>query len=303
MIEIVTTDILNQTDDFWLHRYLPAKDLHYYFDEVSLKLRFSRIDSFKDNLEGWDLSKPELKLAMDTLTNYHKRVIDDGGTITSLETTLKVLLFYMTDSKRSNQVIDIKHSIHELAAFNQKRKESFVSCWFATDRLEEENRAMWDLYANKHSRYLNILDKTDITNEFGVRISVKWQDLKLYLSKTVENIKAGFVNYCLNEYIEPLMFTKEISYKHECEFRLLLTKQIDDKHLIMKLSDLSQIVCTIWNNNDKKTLYLLQNVGFKPISDQNIALERQYGFTNLTPEIPQIDWEDLLKTLISKEEL
>jgi hypothetical protein len=300
VIEIVTTDILNKTDDFWLHRYFPAKDLNYYIDKESLNLWFSRIDTFYDNLEGWDLSNPALKLVMDLFNNYYYRVRRSGGIIIDPVHTFKLYHFLNSDINSSMPEIDIKQSINELAAFDKIRKESFISCWFATEKLEEENRAMWDLYANKHSRCLNLLDETDFSNEFGVRISVKWQDLKFYLSKTDENIKAGFINYCLNEYIEPLMFTKEISYKHECEFRLLLTRQIDEKRQCLKINNFPQIVCTIWNKKDKQSSQFLLNNGFTAM-DMESESNRTFGFTNLILEIPQIDWEESLKILTSNE--
>lgn len=291
MIEIVTTDTLNQTDDFWLHRYFPSKDLIYYFDNKSINLNFSRLDTFKDNLEGWDLSNPGLKVVMDYYNSYFNYVKDNGGSILDHKETFKIYYAYANSGTRiPNLDIDLKHSINKLAEFDRIRKTTYASCWFATDKLEEENRAMWELYARKPNNGINSQNKDVHIN--GIRLSVKWQHLKSCLNKVDDNIKAGFVNYCLNEYKEPLTFTKEISYRFESEFRIVLTKKSDEKRQCLKINNIPFVICTLWNNKDDQSIQILHDNGF--VADNNT---RVLGYTNLIPEIPQIDWEEALKSL------
>lgn len=264
-------NITNLKEDFWLHRYSNANFLEKMFEGGVLNLKFTKAINFEDPLEGWDLRNPQIKEAMDSTVNFYNRVINDGGIVENLSEIFQTLNYDKL------KLEDLKSMILRLKNYNEKRNSTFISCWFKTDTLEEENRAMWSLYGNK---------------EDGIRISVKWSDLKKSLLKIDEKFEVGFVNYGVNSEEQNLFFTKHISYKHENEFRILCYKENTIENQFIKMDNLK--VHTTFRSKHSKKCYVnrLKKNGFvKGINNNN---NLTFDESLLFYENKQVDWSFVL---------
>jgi len=267
---------INTTKDFWLHRYSSAKYIDTLFQNKCLNIRFTTALNFKDAYEGWGFKNRRLKGAIDDATKFYNRVtVLDSGKVESIYCMLKNYIEDYTDLK-----IDEVKSIAKLfKKYNDKRKATFLSCWFKTDALEEENRAMWKLYGN---------------NENGIRISIKWSHLKKQLERLNESFEVGFVNYGNKKELNNLFFIKDISYKHENEFRLSFYKQKKKNEYVIPFEGLVKLYCTVRSEKHENIINnQLDAFGFS--TDKHAKLIRQSS--NLTFESNQVDWEDLLEKL------
>ncbi|KOY51697.1 hypothetical protein I602_1257 [Polaribacter dokdonensis DSW-5] len=265
----------NAKEDFWLHRYSNANFLEKMFSNGALNLKFTKAINFEDPLEGWDLRNPKIKKGMDETIAFYNRGIDDSCTIENLSG----ILSFFTDTR-----LDVlKNIVLKLKNYNENRNSTFISSWFKTDTIEEENRAMWRLYGN---------------NEEGVRISVKWSDLKQALLKFNENFEVGLVDYGMNTKQQNLFFTKDISYKHENEFRILFynKKAIEDQFIKLDNLKVHTTVRSMYN----KDCYTnrLKKLGLEKGFDTNNKLT--YDESHLFYESKQVDWSVVLD-IINRE--
>lgn len=262
-------------EDFWLHRYSSTNFLEKMFHGGALNLKFTRAIHFEDPLEGWDLRNPEIKKAMDETLNYYNRVKQDGGIV---EFTSIVLALHANTT-----LSGLKRWVNKLNEFSIKRNSTFISSWFKTDTLKEENRAMWRLYGN---------------NEDGIRISVKWSDLKQALLQIDEKFEAGIVDYDLINEGQNLFFTKDISYKHENEFRILFSKEDLTTDQFIKLENL-KVHSTIRSRYNRDCyINRLEKIGFVKYFNTNNKLT--FDESKLFYESKQVDWSEVLD-IINKE--
>jgi hypothetical protein len=72
---------IEKEESIWLHRYFSSKFLVNTISEEEMIIRFSRVDTFSDGLEGWNYKIENLKQAVNLMAQYNNRVIDSGGEI------------------------------------------------------------------------------------------------------------------------------------------------------------------------------------------------------------------------------
>lgn len=197
IVDIVTP---NEKEGKFLWKYL---DLHKLIDLIATQeLHFTRLDLFEDPIEG--LSTRNLRA-----TNL----------IDLINESENVELIDNIKEKHPNLLEN--HEIKSAFGTIMKRSQ-FVNCWFHDNR---ESMAMWNLYSNYDS----------------VALKVKGQNLTNYLKETSEDFlqKNGYRISLLSNKVEylplnpfdsnlPLQkrkyasFKKDLSYKHEQEYRLLI---------------------------------------------------------------------------------
>ena len=264
-----------ENDDFWLHRYSSANHLESTFKSGNLNLRLSTALNFEDPLEGWDIGDDGLKYAMDMIVALHDRVIKEGGWVENTFGMLKSSV-RLTNSKMH----DLETVIFQLSEYNKKRNSTYISCWFKTLELEEENRAMWKLFSN----------------EDGIRISIKWSDLKKQLQASKDNFNLGFIDYGNQNKTEDLFFIKDKSYKHEAEFRITVSQESIDNYLLLDFKELNKIYCTVRSkHNDISINTRLGKLNFNREPESKLVKTS----SNLSFESKQVDWSQVLK-LMSK---
>lgn len=267
---------INNTQDFWLHRYSSVKHIDSLFQNKCLNIRFTTALEFDDAYEGWNINQKDLKDAIDDAIKYHNRCTNLGGKVESIYWVLKTYIDDYTD-KKINDAIEI---IEILKNYNDLRSSTFLSCWFKTDMLEEENRAMWNRYGD---------------NENGIRTSVRWSDLKKQLEQIDENFEVGFVDYGNKKELTNLFFIKDISYSLENEFRIVINKQdTSSQEIHIPLRDLESVYCTVirgksFNETDNK----LKKLGFNSNSNTGFVLKE----SNLAVGKSQVDWLPFLNLL------
>jgi hypothetical protein len=271
-IELINLNLNKYKKDFWLHRYFPFEHLNDSFTSEKFNLRFTRINEFPDGLEGWDYSIPNFKKIMKILAVYNNRVkLIEGATI------IKSDYISLNIIKDSLIKLENKEEIMRKFEINRKgRQENFASCWFASEYKNDENRVMWQLYANKK-------------NSSGLMISVKWSELKIFLDSTSTKFIAGFVDYSDNQNEGNVLFKKEHSYSHENEFRIMFkpkNNNILNSIVEIKNEICPQVVCTIWDSHKVSVIKKeLESLGFKNVNDEpSMQSKRYYTVSNLVPE-------------------
>lgn len=262
---------LIETGDFWLHRYSSANFLESMFKNNSLNIKFTRAINFEDPLEGWNIKNKEVRKAIDLIVNRYNTIIDDQGIVEQL---LGFFDIFSLETKWST-----KDTVIKLNEFDKARKSTFISCWFKTDTLVEENIAMWRLYGN---------------NEDGIRVSVKWSELREKLLISDKNLKVGFVDYNNFDTNNPF-FSKDKSYKHENEFRILFSKNNADKDQFIKIDGINVKATARSKHNTDCFVHRLRNLGF--VEDNNSKTGFVMGKSKLFYESKQVDWTEVLKIL------
>jgi len=190
----------------YLWRYF---DLHKFFSFLHNKeIRFTRMDEFEDPLEGIPLRA--------LVTFEEERDLELIG-----DDKLSDLILDLTKFKKLS--FEMQDRIKNIKAI---QRSSFVSCWFLGKR---ESMAMWNLYSN-----------TD-----GVAVKVPAINLFRHFENSSENIfdqnvssfYAGKVNYQDFKTIDAedesaavpkVALRKDVSYKHEEEFRFVIRTKKDD---------------------------------------------------------------------------
>jgi hypothetical protein len=253
---------IEKEESIWLHRYFSSKFLINTISEKEMIIRLSRVDTFSDGLEGWNYKIENLKQAVNLMAQYNNRVIDSGGEIVENDCAKSSIIKGYSDSEFDKDLVE--ENIKE-------RKRHFVSCWFASANETEESRFMWNNYSQ-------------IDGELGMKVSIKWADLKEALISSDIDFKAGFVDYS-EKLSDEYMFLKDSSYKHEREFRLVIEKEMERKVKFINLGInnrfLKRIIFSIensYNINNVKTL--LENFGFENNQDSL----KKYNISALIPE-------------------
>lgn len=257
---IVNKELYQDENSIWLNRYMSYNTFKEHFlDSDGINISLSRIDSFPDGLEGWNPKIENIQVAINFMAQFNNRVIEDGGEVVSNKCLLKDIIKGTSSSLFDEQLVE--------ANINE-REESLVSCWFASRNKDDENRVMWKLYGNRRGK-------------LGVKIAIKWLDLKLVLENHKDLFNAGFVDY-QGELDDNYMFKKEISYKHENEFRILKINENKEMRLQLHVSFnfLNNVhVCVDNSYKNKSILETLANFNFT----QGVG-KKSYSISKLIPE-------------------
>jgi len=261
-------------DEIWLHRYFSSKYLNDTFQNQCFKINFRRVDDFGDGLEGWNHAIPNIKKAVKIMANYNNRVIDSGGTIVS---NIRYILSLVKDK---SQISD-----EELILGNIKERElSFASCWFATESKEDESRIMWNLYSGIKKKKHKENEDEGGNVVTGVKISVKWSELKASLGLLNEDFEVGFVDYSESKNIEEVMFKKDSSYSFEKEFRILIKTSNNKERIISKIINpfsSPKVYCKVWDSYDNnEAIEKVLELGF----EKSENAKRQFDVSKLIPE-------------------
>ncbi len=229
---------LYNLNDFYLCKYISVSDLEKCFTKDKFSVLFTKIAVLEDCMEGWNLNIPHLKLALIVNDNYIDRVLNENGTIEPTISVIKTIsdLMAMGDSKLKR--IDIGNILKETKSYLERINKNYVSCWFLSDNEIVESRYMWDIYGRKNIKTLN--------NKLGVMFAVKWSELQKSLDKSKISFKFGFIDYDNNN--DDFVFTKDSSYAHEKEFRIII-ENIGESERIPILIDIPKNIKCILDPN------------------------------------------------------
>lgn len=256
------------SEDFWLHRYSSAEHLEKIFKNGYLNLRFTTAMNFEDPYEGWGIENLKQKEVFDLIVRFYNRAIGDGAVVEGLSNSLSCM--------SRIEMTQLPVEIEKFKLYNDFRSTTFINCWFKSDTLEDENRAMWKLYGN---------------NDNGIRISVKWSDLKNQLSHYDEVFDAGFIDYGNQNKLNNLFFVKDKSYWHEREFRLTLNNQNNKEAITIPL-DLEKIYCVVRSRTNRNEIWdRLGTLGFE--NYENVKWVKKDSV--LSFETSQVDWSEVLE--------
>ena len=199
------------TDDQFLWRYMDLHRLIYFLS--SENIFFSPLSTFFDPLEGITQKHLRDKQYVDALD--HKSEEQEG-----------------LPAKSKEKLTEEKHEIKERfkSKLEEIQKTYFASCWYLGIR---ESLAMWDTYSNKDSVALKFKPndlcesiitscKNTETEDFDMMIHGKVEYFKI--SPFDENDDS--LKNCGHRFKG---FLKDLSYKHEEEFRFLAIQNNDDK--------------------------------------------------------------------------
>lgn len=189
-------------DDAYLWRYL---DLHKFLSFVfSKSLFFSRLDKFEDKLEG--ISSTHL---------YYKNLkkkLDNHLAFDNLRSIITI-------NNMSGEMEQIDEEISKTQEFN------FANCW-VMGKSHSESVAMWNLYSQPNSVAIKIKykDFKSLLQKNGLSSSPRESDI---ICSPVEYV--DFQNSNLEkqsiEVIRESVFFKDVSFKHEAEFRIIIKEQ------------------------------------------------------------------------------
>jgi len=240
-------------------------DLHKFYSFLNEKqIRFTRMDSFEDPLEGISLN--DLAVYYDEM-DYNK--LDD-------ENLAQLILKKELNPKLSS---DLRVSLQRI---KQIQKYTFVSCWFISKR---ESMAMWNLYSN--------------SDGVAIRVSApklfeffkNYDDPSLF-SKAL-SFYGGKVKYQNFNTIDPDSedaevpkdtLRKDLSFEHENEFRFVIRIRKENEEIdsiSIPMQNLNEIGLRIychplmpqWKKNNIKAM--LQYAGLsKSYTSSEITLRR-----------------------------
>ncbi|WP_159018762.1 hypothetical protein [Algibacter sp. L3A6] len=199
-INFINDDHINENSFLW--RYIDISKLLSFL--MNKSFFFTRLDKFEDKKEGITLNHLFYKKKQKQIENGF--YLENIGNRISIE----------VGGDKMNLIDD---------EINQIQKSNFANCWFIADE-HSESVAMWNLYSSPNS----------------VAIKIKYSDFKKNLLENgfigngnSYNITCGTIKYInffnpnFNEInsIESV-FLKDISFKHENEFRLVLKKEFEE---------------------------------------------------------------------------
>lgn len=203
-IEIEFKDDNNINPEAYLWRYV---DIHKFLSFINTRtIYLTRLDKFEDNREGISLSHLytlHLKTHIDNspifdIMRQHHNIDSLGGTMNRFDDELKKV-----------------------------QKSNFANCW-VLEPNNTESVAMWNLYSSPNS----------------LAIKIKYKDFKeAFLRNELEGHKSNrkiicspvkYINFQNPTYEESQLapedsvFIKDISFKHENEFRIILKEPLRD---------------------------------------------------------------------------
>tara|TARA_R110001583_G_scaffold111032_4_gene260102 strand:+ start:504 stop:1298 length:795 start_codon:yes stop_codon:yes gene_type:complete len=198
----------------FLNRYYNVSEniFNKIFDSTNFNFSLSKLSTFKDLSEGVSkLTFKEKEAFLDHL-NFPDRVIKDSGVLESNSHIRKHIyssLYGLSDIEIGN----IESHINNLENY-------FASCWFSSKGSSTESRYMWNIYAKTICQEYKPDPKK--TETIAFKISCNEDELKETLLRIDRNLNFNKVKYRkrLHSNRDPY-FIKDISYKHENEFRIL----------------------------------------------------------------------------------
>jgi hypothetical protein len=198
-------------DDQFLWRYMDLHRLIYFLN--SENIFFSPLNSFFDPLEG--ITQKHLKDKQYVEALDRKSETKDG-------------LPLKTKEKLEEEKVELKEQFK--SKLEEIQKTYFASCWFLGVR---ESLAMWDAYSNKDSVAIKFNPQDLCTCIIDSCEKLDNPDFDLMVHGKVEYFKIspfdpndeGLRN-CGHKYKG---FLKDLSYKHEEEFRFLVMQNNNDK--------------------------------------------------------------------------
>jgi hypothetical protein len=198
-------------NDQFLWRYMDLHRLIYFLN--SQNIFFSPLNSFFDPLEGITEQHLQDKQYVEALDKKSER--GDG-------------LPLQTKEKLHEEKVEIKERFKSRLEEIQKRY--FASCWYLGVR---ESLAMWDTYSNKDSVAIkfNPDDLCKCIVDSGA--ALENEDFKIMVHGKVEYFKISpydsndeSIKNCGHKFKG---FLKDLSYKHEEEFRFLVIQNHNGK--------------------------------------------------------------------------
>lgn len=186
------------SDDDYLWKYL---DLHKFLSFIiSKSFHLTRLDKFEDKREG--ISPIHL------LYQNHKKELDNHPMFEKMRT-------YMTIDTLGGEMNKIEDELKKIQRFN------YASCW-VIGKKQTESVAMWNLYSDPKSLAIRIKYSDFKKNILENGYRTNGMDKELICSPV------NYLNFQdkknIAEYIDNLLdsvFLKDISFKHENEFRII----------------------------------------------------------------------------------
>ncbi|HLL41997.1 MAG TPA: hypothetical protein VK369_02610 [Segetibacter sp.] len=199
------------TDDQFLWRYIDLHRLIYFLNTENIF--FSPLSTFFDPLEGITEKYLHDKQYVDAIDAQANK---EGG----LPKTSKEKLIHEKEEVKER----FKSRLEEI------QKKYFASCWYLGVR---ESLAMWDTYSNKDSVALKFKPSDLYKSVIDFCKRTDFADFDTMVHGMVEYFKIspfdpdddGLKN-CGHRFKG---FLKDLSYKHEDEFRFLLIQKDNDK--------------------------------------------------------------------------
>tara|TARA_R110002051_G_scaffold312794_1_gene388260 strand:+ start:198 stop:1061 length:864 start_codon:yes stop_codon:yes gene_type:complete len=195
-IQFVNDNIISDDDYLW--KYL---DLHKFLSFIiSKSIHLTRLDKFEDKREG--ISPIHL------LYQNHKKELDNHPMFEKIRT-------YMTIDTLGGKMNKIEDELKKIQRFN------YASCW-VIGKKQTESVAMWNLYSDPKSLAIRIKysDFKKNTLENGYKTNGMDKELICspvnYLNFQDKKNIAEYTNNLLDS-----VFLKDISFKHENEFRII----------------------------------------------------------------------------------
>ena len=190
----------NISENAYLWRYM---DIHKFLSfAIKKSLFFTRLDKFEDKREGISISHLLYR-------NLKVRIDNDPS--------FEVMKGYVTIDSMGNEMNQIDEEIDRI------QKSHFANCWNISENTSE-SVAMWNLYSKPNS----------------LAIKIKYSEFKkILLEKGLINFDANSEVICSPiQYIDfqsperatfESVFTKDISFKHENEFRIIFKEKLREK--------------------------------------------------------------------------
>ena len=238
-VTLISDKSLPGAKDF-LWRYY---DLHKFLSLLQTKtIRFSRMDTFEDPLEG---------IPLRALLAYQTKLDPDLMQGISLS---ELIL--------DEQLRDFvpKGLQSKLRSINAIQKSTFLTCWFAEQR---ESVAMWNLYSNPDGVAVKIP-----FSSLAQKLKVAHDSLSAFYGGSVEylNLNTLYTTRSGDDVQQTkVALRKDNSFKHECEFRFVIRLKdhrndlpgIDSEILDLKRLGM-KVVChprmPAWKKQNIKTL-------------------------------------------------
>ncbi len=258
----------NANSGKYLWKYI---DLHKLLDFLYTgELHFTRLDSFKDPIEGVRTSLLRQREMMKGMSTDMK----DYNPALPLNQRRKLV--------NAKKVADVTFRDEVILA----QKTQFVNCWFLGNR---ESMAMWEIYSGPHSVALKIELKPlldAIIEKASAFIAEHGRRLFLLGDKVTYLPLNPFVRQQKLVTIKYAGMKKDESFEHEKEYRLLISALPEwvieeDKKCFRYKLDHAKLDITIichplmedWQFNNIKTLVAKLNLNFK-IQKSDIELRK-----------------------------
>ncbi len=202
-IKFLNDEVISDDDYIW--KYL---DLHKFLSLIiSHSFHLTRLDKFEDKREGI--------FPFHLLYQIHKKELDHHPMFDNIRS-------FMTVDTLGSEMNKIQDELNKIQRFN------FASCWVIGSK-QTESAAMWNLYSDPKSLAIRI-KYSDFKNNIlqngykttGIEKELICSPVK-YLNFQDKNNISEYTNNLLDS-----VFLKDISFKHENEFRIIAREKERD---------------------------------------------------------------------------